>query len=67
MYIYAMCESAATKPTNGICEIRLPKLSMKRAPEIWRFAERENLLRNCMSRAGLEPATHWLKASCSTD
>jgi hypothetical protein len=20
-----------------------------------------------MSRAGLEPATHWLKASCSTD
>ena len=24
-------------------------------------------LKTLMSRAGLEPATHWLKASCSTN
>ena len=37
------------------------------------YEEKAGLLRPCkwlktlMSRAGLEPATHWLKASCSTN
>ncbi len=32
-----------------------------------RLAASRNLLILVVSRAGLEPATHWLKASCSTD
>ncbi len=58
-------------PIEGITDSQLQSKSIRGKirgmKQYGRLVASRNLLILGMSRAGLEPATHWLKASCSTD